>query len=412
MSKKYPYDYGAKLIAFINGKQIEPNDNDTLFFKKYMELYDAVFDQEQASKDISVKEIKYKNAVVGWFAYQKGGIEVFKEKKDINRYVLAIDQQDRNSFSSFNTPIISLCRKPGMIVSYILNNQPVSGITLSENEYLLGIFVLNSNQKLSDKNKYTIGLDEYIRGSEKADHSTWGDHQVEGMERKLLVVRKIFTEIHSCLEKITGNQNEVVTEATLDRRLSQKFAKFFMPKDGFGTEGSQKIRESSKPRSEGMRSKKILIKQNKNLKLTAHSICFDNENPSIIHLTYELDIRNFYSQILVQTKINTNSKEYTALKWEEEGMIFPCTIEKLYINILEVNKKGYTSIIPISSCKGKISCDVFEIQFLCLPNEKCYGFSIMPIMQCESITISLGISIQTIDRHIQTFLDFESKEER
>ena len=72
-----------------------------------------------------------------------------------------------------------------MIVSYEDVGNWVDGISASsKDEFIFAIFVLNSENKLTNTRE-PYSLEEYIRKSEMANHTSWGDFKGVIITREL-----------------------------------------------------------------------------------------------------------------------------------------------------------------------------------------------------------------------------------
>src|SRR5690606_27131288 len=87
-----------------------------------------------------------------------------------------------------NVPIVAYLRKPGMIVNYEISSLWCNDIKqTTENEFIIALFVPNSDSKFKDFNGFTT-LENYLRKSEKADHTSWKDLSIS--ERKITIISR------------------------------------------------------------------------------------------------------------------------------------------------------------------------------------------------------------------------------
>ena len=133
-----------------------------------------------------------------------------------------------------NSPIISHTRKPGMIVSYNTSGSWVEKIqTQSEDEFLIGIFVPNSDNPIIDphfKDKAPT-LEAYLRKSEKADHRSWSDYYDNG--KALNLVTRIQTTMTRNVNKKI-NKEEKSEKNVKDNQISNVVGKALLPPRGYG----------------------------------------------------------------------------------------------------------------------------------------------------------------------------------
>ena len=82
-----------------------------------------------------------------------------------------------------------------MIVSYEDVGNWVDGISASsKDEFIFAIFVLNSENKLTNTRE-PYSLEEYVRKSEMADHTSWGDFSMGNNNPR--IVSKVQAQVNS-----------------------------------------------------------------------------------------------------------------------------------------------------------------------------------------------------------------------
>ena len=131
---------------------------------------------------------------------------------------------NRTKSSDYNDPIITFTRKPGMIVSYSTSGDwtdsiPKTGVE----EYLIGIFVVNSDNQLIQKD---MTLEEYIRKGEKADHMSWDDWTLAGKNPQ--IIAKIKKNVRKKIKDDYGKDIKG-TEETRNLGLGKTLADLIMP---------------------------------------------------------------------------------------------------------------------------------------------------------------------------------------
>lgn len=138
-----------------------------------------------------------------------------------------------------NPPIVMFTRKPGMIVGYDFegmwtHRMPHSAST----EYIIGLFVANSENRMKDifsKDGENLPFEEYIRKSEKADHASWSDMNIDGTNPR--VIYKIQNNIiRTILDKYKEKTQDVIERTNVS--LSRFLANILLPSTGFGREAS------------------------------------------------------------------------------------------------------------------------------------------------------------------------------
>lgn len=126
-----------------------------------------------------------------------------------------------------NNPILLFTRKPGMIVSYETTGDWTYGLKPTDDgEYLVAIFVLNSNNVLLQKE---ITIEEYFRHSEKADHMSWCDRIIDVGNPQIL------TRIQQGIWKKIKEDTPKTTEETEEKKnigLGRALGELVLPPEG------------------------------------------------------------------------------------------------------------------------------------------------------------------------------------
>ena len=133
-----------------------------------------------------------------------------------------------SSETMYNDPIIMYTRKPGMIVSYATTGDWTDSIPKAAiGEYIVGIFVANSDNTLVAGN---MSFEDYIRGSEKADHMAWEDWVINGKNPQII------TRVKRGVRKKIKDDYVVITSGTQEKKnlgLGKLLADALLPPTGF-----------------------------------------------------------------------------------------------------------------------------------------------------------------------------------
>lgn len=134
-----------------------------------------------------------------------------------------------------NKPVVFFTRKPGMIVSYEDVGGWVDGICpTNKDEFVLAIFVLNSDNRLS-KVETNYSLEEYVRKSEMADHTSWGDFSMGNFNPR--IISKVQGQVNSRISKEFSVEEEDNT-SKLNSGLGKMFGDLLLPPENFGKKPS------------------------------------------------------------------------------------------------------------------------------------------------------------------------------
>lgn len=399
------YNYGAKLVAIVNDEIIK-HDVETPLFNKYMELYNAVFStvhSDKISKSPITRQSNVKFNELGTFVYTTLSKDELKMNKEHlpNPYEYTLLDHDNDDF---NSPLIAFCRRPGMIVNYTNEGRCIADIKNPENTYIIGLFVLNStNEIISPKN---LNLDEYIRKSEKSDHTSWVDHPIDKAGTKIQIVQMINNQIAKILSKNFGKQDNVSGDSSIDMRFASLFGKLLLPEENFGNGGSG---TNKVPKKNGGRGGAGIVKN-----LKGNKIIFDSQEfkKDKIFLNYIVNLTKGIKEIRVNNVINTINGGVDPVEWITSGLDYPCNINAVAIKFDKcANKKNIGQTRIVNSNIEPYKHDGIECEFLILDN-KCYGFSLKLIENLFPCSFILKISISTTNKLIQTDLNISIKEEK
>ncbi len=255
----FKYKYGKYLRVRINNIGISQESMEPAF-----QIVQALYNRAQNNKfetdildqkgsetkveDISLRKVLY-TSKAGTIAYTKVSRNILKTGFPDNKpepymyYNCEIREKDKNK------PVVFFTRKPGMIVSYEDVGNWVDRINSSnKDEFILAIFVLNSENKLVNGD-CNYELEEYIRKSEMADHSSWGDFSIGNFNPR--IVSKTQGQVNSKIAKEFSIEEN--TTSKLNSGLGKMFGDLLLPPENFGKKPSANM---NKPMTSGMKLKK------------------------------------------------------------------------------------------------------------------------------------------------------------
>lgn len=235
------------LVASVNGSKVVKSD-ETIFFEYLTQMYNyaigpnknriPLFNEKGIAihyEPIILTNPQMDSKTVGTlvfakFNYKDLGLKDFYSPWKPSFLANQIDFEATDLDQ--NKPLIAFTRKPGMIVNYEtsgewLNKVPSTGV----GEFIFGIFVLNSDNKIHlEDSKYS--LEEYIRGGEQADHTSWADHQLK--KYNFNIVKRIQSNSRTKLINAFKEVEEEIQDITVATRFGKYLGDRIMPKTGFG----------------------------------------------------------------------------------------------------------------------------------------------------------------------------------
>ncbi len=367
---------GKYLKVAVNNSKIELNP----FYSKLQELYNGAIENATV---LEVSSNKMPGITLGKFYYK-----VFKndELGMVPPNNLPSPKYLTDSpYEVDEKGLLFYMRKPGMVVNY--SNSKFGSYFVDENSYLIGVFVLNDEATLEGEN-----LGGYIRKSEEANHKEWND--INSDKYPLLKTKKPFKQICSCITKKLTEEFKQSKAVNLDGGntiLQRKLGEKLMPPSGFGKEAEPKTISGSHGGSIGSKDKKV--------KITFKEISSDGS------LIYEIEtIIKSKETVYVSLAVKAGGRSYSFEDWEKMEFSIPCTIERIDITglTIEKNKKNYPQNIPLDESFTKRKKKIIEDEIIykvrgvaTVLNNPC-GIKINNFCE-KKITTTLKIAIKPVD---------------
>lgn len=331
-----PYYRGAVLNVSINGNYIKKNDLEPVF-EIFQKLYnvgiEAISDDENEFK---IDEIKIRESLKG----QKAGKLIYKKvsQKDLGMLppnnLLNPEAYCNLEIGNKNQhkPIFAFTRKIGMVVSFENDGKWLEGVpSTGEDVFLLAFFVPSSEKSLQEDESVT--LDEYLRKSEQADHTSWTDHSNQR------IVKKIQDGVRKHLAKAL-QKDEDKSLPGRGSSFSRILGDLLLPKLGFGNKPSDK---PVQPNSNGSKN---------------GGFTFSIDPQKTIYSATSMEIEASWTATTQLTKavlslaIGSESSSITASEWENSmGLNMPFEIENASIAFSKAKGRPSEEFHPISKSK-------------------------------------------------------------
>ena len=255
-----------------------------------------------------------------------------------------------------NSPVIVYVRQPGMIIEYDITGSWTHGLPKTDNDhYIIGLFVANSKNTLKNAPQH-LSLEEYLRKSEKADHTSWIDWNIG--DYKPNIVSKIQKQIK---RHLTGKYENSRKEHEERRNfgLGKKLADLLLPPENFGSMASPVRKTTSTTHKPG-------TTRGYGLKLIGPVSLKDGKYNQDFELTCNENLKG----CIVQLQVETETGAMNADVWEGEGAIgkpFPLRLEALVISGIKRNKKMISladSDIVIDAARSSHEFENVDIQMV------------------------------------------------
>lgn len=389
------YPNGKALIVSINGNLIDPSIERS-FCKVLRSLYTkaglTIVGDEKAKEitykghPIEVSQIELNNIdgkEVGQFAYIRIHVkELDTENIPIYTY---IDQKVPKG-----TPIVVYSRKPGMVVSYeTVKSNWIPEQRCSEDEYLIGYFVLKSSAKLK---KAKMDIEAYIRDGEQATHNSWEDQQVKPKydpnpsNYKPPFVKKISEKIAKIISEAIVPNKARFEDKTRDVTFGNLFGKVFL-KNVLGKKGGRAndgMGNGPSPRipNPGIRSRRSIS--------ASDTITYTPSGKVIITVHLSSNKNKPCRGCNVELQVQSATGGMTAKEWHSKvGTLLPFNIESITpafksIDGVKNPHLGHIKIDKMYSSGGEV-----------------YGF-ILSFMDSDSHTFICDIDLELNIRMIES----------
>lgn len=408
----YPTRYcnpkaNPNLIIMINDK-MKFSQTMNLVFNTYQKMYNMHINQVETEDNIQSFKIKllsiFNNGSFAgtlYYCYLSKEELKMEEFGDMPSPFMQIsNRQDEND----SRVIFAFCRKPGMILKYDIDESWTNGITNNEAEkYLVCLFIPNSDNTTTVIYKDTKGnttplkitIEDYLRYSERAEHSDWSDsNSYTFSDGKIVdtsglrIVEKIKRNIRNEFNK----KNKIKEDKPMihiGTALNHKLASMFLPKRGFGKQPSITV---TPPVGEPTKRK-----ASKSTKFKLGKLGIDKDGSFIKE--FDIKLKPGDKNIEFEFKIDSDSDPISAKDWVTHNA-FPIEVTAIEINDI-ITKKETIPSNHYFVTKSKHSSIDFD--WLSFENKTNYGFKFL-IEDKNIIELTGKIHYVVIDHAISTII--------
>lgn len=366
------YQQGAYLRMKINGRGVSMDSMEPIF-KVIQSLYnranyvneDDILSSVEEKKIEEIKVLKYlEDKTIGTLAFAKVTKDILKMNAPDNKPEPFMYFNSEIRDSDVNRPTICFTRKPAMVVSYESVGAWVSNIpTTNKNEYILGIFVLSSFNKLKNSPNETT-LEEYMRKSEMADHTSWSDWSEGNYNPRF--VSKIQMNVNKIISReFTEIQDKV--QPKVNSGLGKLFGDMLLPPEGFG-KGASVGRGGTNNGKAVNRSRFKFAIDTSHIRYSINTMTI----PMILESSPKKKITRTGFDML----IDSESKKIDINEWEDKMRLkSPFSIREYNIEIDVIDGKQYNQVTDMPSNES------LEIEDICFSGKvsksgTCHGLSI------------------------------------
>lgn len=400
------YQQGAYLRMRINGQPIKKEDMEPVF-KVVQALYNRashVSDNDDilVGVDVKTNEInlrKYiEDPIVGVLSFVKVNKDLLQMSSPYNKPEPFMYFNNEIRDTEVNKPTICYTRKPAMIVSYDNVGPWVHSIAPSpKDEYIIGIFVINSFNRLKNSPS-PINLEEYIRKSEMADHTSWSDWSEANYNPRF--VSKIQSNVNKIISKEFAPEVDN-NQAKQNSGLGKMFGDLLLPPDS-GTKPSGKTQNSSGGSGMSNRSGLRLGIEESKIRYMA--------NTMTIPIIFESTGKNKTSKAGFDIQVDSESKKIEIAEWEGKmGLDSPFYIRdcRVYVAFIDGDRVDYSEML---NSNGLLETD--DIHFIprVSDNGTWHGISYVSDTP-HNIKIRLDVTVTLLRKDIKPSFIFEKGNE-
>ena len=344
-----PQFRGQYLELYLNGEKLEASGMEPVF-SLIQKLYNSSPDNtvDFCGKPINCKPIELRNvfergsARSGYINYLKVTAAELKMEEPYNYPNPYYYINRLSSDTMYNDPIIAFVRKPGMIVSYATTGDWTDSIPKAAiGEYIVGLFVPNSDNRLS---QFDMSLEDYLRGSEKADHMGWEDWAVKGKNPQIIarIKKGVRKKIKDDFPTMTAGSEE-----SRNLGLGKMLADFLLPPTGYvfwdeatgGTKGPGGTGGSGESQGGGTGG---------SVNTTSHAVLKITGNSIFDEYGIKLPIRILMGKkrkISILMQVDTERGTISYEDWRKNvGTTFPIEINSFTVNKITSGKGKQTVV--------------------------------------------------------------------
>lgn len=403
---KYPY--GAFLKVLINGEGISAESMEPVF-KTVQALYNRTnhVDEEDFLEtnglEVTVEAAKVKkyldDSTAGNIACAKLTRDILGMEAPRNKPEPAVYFNCDVTDKTANRPLVFFVRKPGMIVSYENVSAWTAGIpSTNKNEFIFGIFVLNSLNKFKVDDRPVESLEEYVRKSEMADHTSWNDWSDSHFNPRAI------TKIQKSVTKVIGGEyadDDVEHKPKENSELSRYLGDLILPPDGFGKGANTE----PKPPRQG--------EGKKNPKKFAFSIIPSQIKYRADTMTVPMELKTSANKKIAHTafevQIDSESGKIKITEWEKDLKLHaPFTIEKIGIFVDTFDKMKVGSLLSVNEENPSAFFEDIIFTLRKTENGSVYGLDITSSTE-HSMSVGFTTVVRLEQKNVRPAFVFEKE---
>lgn len=293
-----------------------------------------------------------------------------------------------------NKPVVCFTRKPGMIVNYENIGKWADGLPESDNEhFIFVVFSLNSENSFTDDSK--MMLEEYVRKSEKADHTKWDDYNIGDFNPR--IISKIQSQILKKVSADFGTENEQPSERQVSG-LGTFFGNLLLPPEGYGTKPAK---------GSGSNSGNGVTIKHKNIFLrifTDKTKYEDNQMILLMNIKSSNNIATFSLNLGVDSENGNISSDV----WENQlGLQMPFEITEARLKFLDIDGSEEETVLDQNK---QTDNNLLILPALCKSGNGIIDKVSFNSQKLRKINADVFLTIRLFKRDLQPVLYIEDEE--
>ena len=302
------------------------------------------------------------------------------------------------SSGDYNRPFVLFTRKPGMVVSYETDGKwAPDGISTDKNEYIFAIFVLNSLNTIRTPHCPVSSVEEYVRKSEMADHTSWNDWSAPQFNPRL--IWRMQTGVSNYISKRYRESSEE-HNVKVNSTLSRMFGDLLLPPDGFGKQPGSPARPPVDPKPG--KGKKFSFKVDGN-RISFHDDYM--EIPLILRTSGNKKIKHTAFEMLIDSESGRISLDEWTNKLRLEA---PFSIERIHVFIDTLDGEKISSTLTVGKENQSVSAEGISFSMRGIQNGTATGLSISSEEE-RSLKAEFTAVIRLFQRDVRPAFAFEKE---
>ena len=365
-------------------------------------IYDDILSSEEVHREDVVINSSLENSKdkrSGSVVFVKVDKKVLKMIPSYNKFHPMMYLNKEFVIGDGNSPIVCYCRRPGMIVSYETVSEWTNGIPKTDAEhFIIGVFVLNSEIKLNSSIA-DIKLEEYVRRSELADHTSWTDINVKNTNPR--IVSRIKRNVATKISKVYI-ESESVAKAKVNSGYSKFFGDMLLPPENFGKAPSIKG-------GKGKDSKSTEQHRDVTLSIFTSKIKYQDMK---IEIPFEIKTKSQIRKLEINMLVVASDAggAYTEEAWREKvGIDLPYEViaadfnmiqwegEKSISDYCHLNENVKKTTFKALDCEYKLSPSG-EVVGVVMKSERTHSFafkgSVTAIIKHNNYKVTIGVATE------------------